>query len=106
MTFPMNIMVMFHSYVKLPEGNSYENPIKPPFSYGFPMAQRPSPPCPAVFFWLSGQRSSTKNAAESPRTKRLAADLPTLFLLVLEDHDSYRFIVEDNDAVNLWLMYA
>ena len=29
----------FHSYVSLPEGNHHKiplNPIKPPFSYGFP----------------------------------------------------------------------
>ena len=32
---PINSMVIFHSYVKLPEG-------KPPFSYGFPM----------IFLWL------------------------------------------------------
>ena len=30
-------MVIFHSYVKLPEGNHPLNPIKPPFSYGFPI---------------------------------------------------------------------
>ena len=30
-------MVFFHSYVKLPEGQKKINPIKPAFSYGFPM---------------------------------------------------------------------
>ena len=43
-------MLIFHSYVSLPEGiytnKSHSiplNPIKPPFSYGFPM----------VFLWFS-----------------------------------------------------
>ena len=42
-------MVIFHSYVSLPEGNPIKppfcwlNPIKPPFSYGFPM----------VFLWFN-----------------------------------------------------
>ena len=30
-------MVIFHSYVSLPEGQAPLNPIKPSFSYGFPM---------------------------------------------------------------------
>ena len=33
-------MAIFHCYVSSPEGISHEiplNPIKPPFSYGFPM---------------------------------------------------------------------
>ena len=42
--FPINSMGgSFHSYVKLPEGISQIIPIKPPFSYGFPM----------VFLWFS-----------------------------------------------------
>ena len=31
---------MFHSDVKLPEGKTPLNPIKPPFSYGFPVVYR------------------------------------------------------------------
>ena len=42
-------MAMFNSYVSLPEGNHPLNPIKPPFSYGFPMVFPLKPPTPLNF---------------------------------------------------------
>ena len=42
---------MFNSYVKLPEGISQSSPIKPQYSYGFPI----------VFPWFSHDKSHEKS---------------------------------------------
>ena len=50
-------MEIFHSYVQLPEGITPLNPIKPPFSYGFPMVKHPTSTHPCGAFLHPNGRS-------------------------------------------------
>ena len=79
MDFPMNSMVMFHSYVKLPEGNHPSNPQRNPSSNPTFRPQR-IPPGTRTHGWCPpiapssrrGRRRRAGNRCGSCRCLRLA----------------------------------
>ena len=58
-------MVVFHSYLSLPEGKSHQITMKPPFSHGFPMVfQRVKrPPSGGPVFLAPGETVSADSGA-------------------------------------------